>query len=59
MFYRNVGKRAVDIAVSLSALIILSPLLAATTVWLHFANKGAGASFPAPPRQKRQNIQYL
>lgn len=56
MFYRNVGKRAVDIAVSLSALIILSPLLAATTVWLHFANKGAGAFFFQPRPGKNGRI---
>lgn len=43
--YRSFFKRAIDIAVSASALLCLSPLLAAVTVWLHFANKGAGAFF--------------
>lgn len=56
MFYRNIGKRAVDIAVSLTALSILSPLLAATALWLHFANKGAGAFFFQPRPGKNGKI---
>ena len=43
--YRNFFKRAIDIAASGSALLVLSVQLAAVTVWLHFANKGAGAFF--------------
>lgn len=43
--YRNFFKRAVDIAASGSVLILLSIPLAAVTLWLHFANKGAGAFF--------------
>ena len=43
--YRDFFKRAIDIVVSGSALLILSVPLAAVTVWLHFANKGAGAFF--------------
>lgn len=38
-------KRAIDITASSCALIVLSVPLAAVTVWLHFANKGAGAFF--------------
>ena len=38
-------KRAIDITASGCALIVLSVPLAAVTVWLHFANKGAGAFF--------------
>lgn len=30
---------------ALAALVVLSPLLLVVTVWLHFANKGAGAFF--------------
>lgn len=44
-FYRNFFKRAIDIVVSGSALLVLCVPLAAVTVWLHFANKGAGAFF--------------
>lgn len=43
--YKNFFKRGIDIAVSGTALIVLALPLAAITVWLHFANKGAGAFF--------------
>lgn len=43
--YRDCFKRTIDIAASGCALIILALPLAAVTVWLHFANKGAGAFF--------------
>ena len=43
--YKNWVKRALDFTLSLIVLVILSPLLMAVTVWLHFANKGAGAFF--------------
>ena len=43
--YRDFFKRAIDIVASGSALLVLSLPLAAVTLWLHFANKGAGAFF--------------
>lgn len=43
-FYPHL-KRFFDFLLSLVALIVLSPLLLVVTVWLHFANKGAGAFF--------------
>lgn len=43
--YRHFFKRFLDFWIALIALICLSPLLAVVTVWLHFANKGAGAFF--------------
>lgn len=43
--YRRYFKRWIDFTVALLALICLSPLLIVVTVWLHFANKGAGAFF--------------
>lgn len=43
--YRTVFKRAIDIAASAGALLVLSFPLAAVTVWLHFVNRGAGAFF--------------
>lgn len=43
--YRFFFKRAIDILVSGSALLILFLPLAAVTLWLHFANKGTGAFF--------------
>ena len=43
--YKDFFKRTIDILASGSALLVLSIPLAAITVWLHFANKGAGAFF--------------
>ena len=43
--YRNYIKRFFDFLIALVALICLSPLLLVVTIWLHFANKGAGAFF--------------
>lgn len=43
--YKRYFKRPLDILISGSALLCLSPLLATVTLWLHFANKGAGAFF--------------
>ncbi len=43
--YRDFFKRAIDIVASGGALLVLGLPLAAVTVWLHFANKGAGAFF--------------
>lgn len=47
--YRNYFKRAIDIFASGGALLVLTVPLAMVTLWLHFANKGAGAFF----RQER------
>ena len=43
--YKNFFKRFLDFWISLIALICISPILLIVTVWLHFANKGAGAFF--------------
>ena len=43
--YRHCIKRLLDFFISLLAIIALSPLFVVVTVWLHFANKGAGAFF--------------
>lgn len=43
--YNLLFKRLFDIALSLIALICISPLLIMVTIWLHFVNKGAGAFF--------------
>lgn len=43
--YRHCLKRLIDFVISLCALVLFSPLLLVVTVWLHFANKGAGAFF--------------
>lgn len=43
--YRDYIKRWLDFVIALVALVCLSPILLVVTVWLHFANKGAGAYF--------------
>lgn len=43
--YKHYFKRFFDFWISLIALIVISPILLVITIWLHFANKGAGAFF--------------
>lgn len=43
--YKHFFKRFFDIIISFTALVCLSPILVVVTIWLHFANKGAGAFF--------------
>ena len=43
--YKHFFKRFFDFWISLIALICISPLLIVVSIWLHFANKGAGAFF--------------
>ncbi len=43
--YRLYIKRFLDFWMSLILLIIVSPLLLLVTIWLYYANKGAGALF--------------
>jgi lipopolysaccharide/colanic/teichoic acid biosynthesis glycosyltransferase len=43
--YKHFFKRFLDVVLSGLALVCLSPVLLVVTVWLHFANKGAGVFF--------------
>lgn len=43
--YKNFFKRVIDFTIVFIALLIIWPFLAIITIWLHFANKGAGAFF--------------
>lgn len=43
--YKNFFKRLIDFCIVFTALIVIWPILLVITVWLHFANKGAGAFF--------------
>ncbi len=43
--YKLFFKRFLDFWISLIGLICISPILIVVTIWLHFANKGAGAFF--------------
>lgn len=54
--YRHFFKRFFDFWISLVALIVISPILVVVTIWLHFANKGAGAFFFQQRPGKNGNI---
>lgn len=43
--YKNGLKRVLDFIIVFSALLVIWPILLVVTIWLHFANKGAGAFF--------------
>lgn len=43
--YKHFFKRFIDFWIALIALMCVSPILIVVTIWLHFANKGAGAFF--------------
>ena len=43
--YKYFFKRVIDFTFALMALVIIWPILFTVTIWLHFANKGAGAFF--------------
>ena len=43
--YKNFFKRVIDFTIVFIALLIIWPVLLIITIWLHFANNGAGAFF--------------
>jgi len=43
--YKHFFKRFFDFWISLIVIICISPILLLVTIWLHYANKGAGAFF--------------
>lgn len=43
--YKYFFKRLIDFILALCVLLVIWPILLIITVWLHFANKGAGAFF--------------
>lgn len=43
--YKNLLKRTIDFTLALLALLLIGWLLGLIALWLHFANKGAGAFF--------------
>ncbi|PVZ14107.1 sugar transferase [Porphyromonas loveana] len=57
--YRNGIKRVLDFCLALIALLVLSPLLLVITIWLHFANKGAGTFFTQERPGKDEKIFKL
>ena len=57
--YQTHIKRVLDFVFALLLLILLSPLLLVVTIWLHFANKGAGAFFTQERPGKDEKIFKL
>ena len=43
--YRLIIKRLLDVLISLVAILLLIPLIILISIWLYFANKGAGVYF--------------
>lgn len=43
--YKNFFKRVIDFFIVFTVLLMIWPILLVITIWLHFANKGAGAFF--------------
>ena len=54
--YAHCLKRIFDFTLALIAIIIFSPVLIVVTIWLHFANKGAGAFFTQERPGKDEKI---
>ena len=54
--YKHFFKRFFDFWFSFIALICISPLLIVVTIWLHYANKGAGAFFTQERPGKDEKI---
>ncbi|HJF91368.1 MAG TPA: sugar transferase [Mediterranea massiliensis] len=43
--YKSIIKRIIDFTIVFCVLLVIWPFLLLITIWLHFANKGAGAFF--------------
>ena len=43
--YKNFYKRLIDFCIAFCALAVIWPILLIVAIWLHYANKGAGAFF--------------
>lgn len=54
--YKHCLKRVFDFCIAFVAIVCLSPLLLVVTVWLHFANHGAGAFFTQERPGKNAHI---
>lgn len=54
--YKHFFKRFLDYWISLIALICISPILLVVSIWLHFANKGAGVFFTQERPGKDEKI---
>lgn len=57
--YRSFTKRILDFCLAFLALFVLSPLILILYIWLHIANKGAGALFTQDRPGKGEKIFKL
>ena len=57
--YKYFLKRIFDFTLALVAILCLSPILIVVTIWLHFANKGAGAFFTQERPGKGEKIFHV
>lgn len=54
--YKHCLKRVFDFCIAFVAIVCLSPLLLVVTIWLHFANHGAGVFFTQERPGKNAHI---
>lgn len=54
--YKYFFKRLIDFCIALLALVFIGWFLIIIAIWLHFANKGAGAFFTQPRPGKNEKI---
>lgn len=54
--YKNYLKRIIDFTIVFIVLLIIWPILLVIAIWLHFANKGAGAFFTQERPGKDEKI---
>ncbi len=57
--YKHFFKRAIDFIIALTALACIGWIMATIAIWLHFANKGAGAFFTQERPGKDEKIFKL
>ncbi len=57
--YKYFLKRIFDFTLALVVILCLSPILIVVTIWLHFANKGAGAFFTQERPGKGEKIFHV
>lgn len=56
MMYKYFFKRVIDFIIVLLVLLVIWPVLLIITIWLHFANKGAGVFFQQERPGKNEKI---
>lgn len=58
--YKHIFKRAIDFSLVFCVLLVISPFLLLITMWLYFANKGAGAFFTQErPGKERRSFKVI